>query len=379
MRFSTYFSKRKLRKRLHGVFTHARTLYRMRVDVEPPEKAADLKAALRSARLCLKGGGTEELTRQIDDLTALVQEWHPLHRNGWTENYEVLVVALGVAMAFRCYFFQPFKIPTGSMQPTLYGIHSTERDSPGFFDKPVLKHLKWVVTGDWYREVRVATGGKVVLLYRDDSKPGYMALQVGSRRYYVPSDAVMERRALNVDQQGNIQPGARLWSGVVHAGDHVFVNRVLWNFRPPERGEVMVFSTRDIPGLPPGTHYIKRMVGMPGETISIDPPQIFADGQSLYHPDTIGRIVRREKMADWAPPYSGYLVIGEQAPVDYEPALKKPGDSVSLGSFEYYALGDNTGNSRDSRYWGPVPERNLLGPAALVYWPFTSPRWGRIR
>jgi signal peptidase I len=41
-------------------------------------------------------------------------------------------------------------------------------------------------------------------------------------------------------------------------------------------------------------------------------------------------------------------------------------------------MGDNTGHSADSRYWGSVPERNLLGPACLVYWPFTSPRWGLI-
>jgi signal peptidase I len=47
-----------------------------------------------------------------------------------------------------------------------------------------------------------------------------------------------------------------------------------------------------------------------------------------------------------------------------------------LGEREYYALGDNTGNSRDSRYWGPVPEEKLLGPAAIVYWPFT--RFGTI-
>ena len=51
---------------------------------------------------------------------------------------------------------------------------------------------------------------------------------------------------------------------------------------------------------------------------------------------------------------------------------------MTLKADEYYAMGDNTGNSRDSRYWGPVPERNLLGPACLVYWPFTSPRFGRI-
>ena len=52
---------------------------------------------------------------------------------------------------------------------------------------------------------------------------------------------------------------------------------------------------------------------------------------------------------------------------------------MTLKADEYYAMGDNSFNSFDSRYWGPVPERNLLGPATVVYWPFTSPRFGWIR
>jgi signal peptidase I len=52
---------------------------------------------------------------------------------------------------------------------------------------------------------------------------------------------------------------------------------------------------------------------------------------------------------------------------------------VLLSPGFYYAMGDNSFNSFDSRYWGPVPERNLLGPASVVHWPFTSPRWGWIK
>ena len=373
-----YLALRKARKQLKELRTHARGLYHMRRDIMPADVAARLRAALDESRRRLRRGTREETARAAAALDQALAEWTPLHRSGWTENFEVLLVALGVAMAFRCYFFQPFKIPTGSMQPTLYGIHSEERDAPTRLDRPPLKHLKWLVTGDWYREVRVAAGGSVQPLYQDESKPGYIAFQVAGRRYHVPSDAVVARRALRVTRDGRIEPGAVLWSGIVHSGDHVFVNRVVWNFRRPRRGEVMVFSTQAIPGLPPGTHYIKRMTGLPGETIGIRPPELLIGGNPVTEPFTIGRIVRRETLAPWAPPYAGYQVIGYKVPVDYEPALRAPGDSVTLKADEYYAMGDNTGNSRDSRYWGPVPERNLLGPACLVYWPFTSPRFGRI-
>ena len=377
MSIKEYLALRKARKHLKDLRAHARGLYNLRRDIMPPAVAASMKDALDQAAGCLRGTQSE-VADAVGAIESALSDWSPLHRSGWTENFEVLLVALGVAMAFRCYFFQPFKIPTGSMQPTLYGIHSEEREAPTLFDKMPLKPLKWLITGDWYREVRIGPGGQVQPIYNDDRKPGYAALQVAGKRYYVPSD-VFARQALRVGREGHVEPGSVLWSGIVHAGDHVFVNRILWNFRRPHRGEVMVFSTLDITGLPPGTHYIKRMTGLPDETLAIRPPELLIDGEPVTEPFTIGRIVRREKLAAWAPPYAGYQVIGNKVQgVHFEPAPHLSGDTVTLGANKYYAMGDNTGNSYDSRYWGPVPERNLLGPACLVYWPFTSPRLGLI-
>ena len=50
--------------------------------------------------------------------------------------------------------------------------------------------------------------------------------------------------------------------------------------------------------------------------------------------------------------------------------MSKPNDEVILGPDEYFVLGDNTRNSYDSRYWGPVPEKDIIGRATRIYWPF---------
>ncbi len=384
-----YFKFRNARSMLKGAIRQANAIRNMQRDEAGPANDAALKGAIASAKAAFRSARSrQEVMSAIDGLSAAVgpgTAWKPLHLNALAENFEVLVVAIGVAMAFRCYFLEPFKIPTGSMQPTLYGIYSTDKAAPGIWDRLPLNVLKWIVSGDWYEEVRVIAGGQIHQVPQT-VKPGYVSFEVAGKIYHVPSDAVTERRQpfLNKLMTGaRLSSGEKLWSGVTHAGDHVFVNRVIWNFRKPRRGEVMVFNTTGIKGLPQGTHYIKRMVGLPGETIGIRPPELLVDGKSVSEPYTIGRIVRRE-----APPhaeagypaYLGYGLIGNIPPAG-APApspLRFAGDTVALGPEDYLGMGDNTGNSYDGRYWGAVPAKNLLGPGAFVYWPFTSKRLGLI-
>lgn len=385
MNVNANFKLNAARKRLVAAANHAETIRNMQRHLCEPEADAALRAAIaearRAARTCKDVAALQDAFDRLAAATGEGTPWKPLHPHALAENFEVLVVAIAVAMALRCYLFQPFKIPTGSMQPTLYGIHTVATDTRDDWDYFPLNWLKWIVTGDWYTEVRVKAGGTVVQLPAT-VKPGYVSFRVAGKTYHVPSEAVVVNGRIDlsalrdVRPNGTIRPGGVLWSGIVKAGDHVFVNRIAWNFRRPRRGDVMVFSTTGINGLPQGTHYIKRMSGLPGETISISPPQLVVDGMPVESPPTMARIARREQLSPDVPAYAGYLLIRTNAYIIAEAPtpLCTPLDKVHLGPDEYYALGDNTANSRDSRYWGPVPERKLLGPAAFIYWPLTRIR-----
>ncbi|MGI6496228.1 MAG: signal peptidase I [Kiritimatiellia bacterium] len=379
---ATFLQKRKARKQLDALVSAARSLRNLRGDLLEPSVLEELSERIAAARTA-RYAGLADLEAEAQKLSDFLELHGAVQRNVFLENFEVVVVAIAVAMAFRCYFFQPFQIPTGSMHPTLYGIHTVDCERPTILDRMPLKLFKWFVTGDWYKEVRVEAGGRVVPLTQS-LKPGYAAFRIGGKIYHVPSDAITRGNTIDLGAlkdlraDGTIRSGGLLWAGIVRAGDHVFVNRLTWNFRPPRRGDVMVFSTKNIPGLPEGTHYIKRMVGLPGESVSIRPPNLVVDGAVVKTPESIVRIARREKLADWAPAYLGYQVVGNAPQCVSRAPLRTPADHFDLAPDEYFALGDNTGNSLDSRYWGAVPRENLLGPGALVYWPFASPRWGRI-
>ena len=140
----------------------------------------------------------------------------------------------------------------------------------------------------------------------------------------------------------------------------------------------MVFSTTGITALQQGTHYIKRMTGLPNETLQIKAPNLIVNGAVVTEPKRIGQISRKEKLWAKSPAYSGFNPSGSRQVFLPGKSLADETDKVVLNGSQYYAMGDNSFNSYDSRYWGPVPERKLLGPASVVYWPFTSPRFGFI-
>ena len=230
---------------------------------------------------------------------------------------DTLVVAISVAMAFRAYFYEPFKIPTGSMQTTLWGYHTTAGVEKTAWDHFPLSILKWAWTGERVVDWTAPATGTIRCQPRND---GFATVRIGTspKTWSLPTDACRELHGKFVRE------GETLWKGAITTGDFIFVNRWKWNFLKPQNGEVMIFSTTGIPQLPQGTHYIKRMKARPGET---------------------------------------YLL---EHPVPDRPT------EVTMGGNEYFACGDNFNNSFDSRYWGPVPASNLRGLGSVVFWPFNG-------
>ncbi len=311
---------------------------------------------------------------------------------------DILVVSISVAMAFRAYFYSPFCIPTGSMQPTLYGNHSIAC-SPAqatFWDRGPQKWLKWIVTGEMYECFKAPFDG---VLAFGTTNTGHYDMRVISSATGQPSDRMLvPTDVLHPDDTGDgptrqtdyslpnglrpqqfVRKGQLLWSGYVVTGDFLFVNRWLWNFRHPRRGDVMVFSTTGIEKLQQGTHYVKRMSGLPGETVSVKGGRLLIDGEAPMEPLRVAQIQRREKWHEKAYPYAGYRPSGQPHYTIPGKTIVNDGDEVKLGPDEYYAMGDNSPSSYDSRYWGTVPAANLCGIAGGVFWPLANHRWGTIR
>jgi signal peptidase I len=126
----------------------------------------------------------------------------------------------------------------------------------------------------------------------------------------------------------------------LHNQELILVDKWTYLFRPPARGDVIVF----IAPPQPSQDYIKRVIGIPGDTITIQNTTVIVDGVTL-----------KETYVD--PNNQGNMY-------DY-----KNIHNTIIPPNDYFVLGDNRKGSSDSRDWGFVPRQNIIGRAALVYWP----------
>jgi signal peptidase I len=126
----------------------------------------------------------------------------------------------------------------------------------------------------------------------------------------------------------------------LHDQELILVDKWTYLFRPPARGDVIVF----IAPPQPSQDYIKRVIGLPGDVITIQNNTVIVDSVALKEtyvdPRNQGNTIEDRHIVNMVVP---------------------PND--------YFVLGDNRANSSDSRVWGFVPKQNIIGRAALVYWP----------
>jgi len=165
----------------------------------------------------------------------------------------------------------------------------------------------------------------------------------------------------------------------VKTGDHLFVNRMTYNFRHPRRGDISVFTikssdvTHGHTGLPTNdTFYIKRLVGLGKEEISIGLDRhVRVNDRRLNSGDNGFEFVynHRKTLTIYKP------IISIYSGHDREGLLGE-GNSFTIPANHYLFFGDNTANSMDSRSWGALPKNNVIGHSSFVYWPPLSSRFG---
>ena len=364
-----------MRKHVWKLLQHQR-------DILAPPAIEAVTKAMDALRATCATGDKAAVQAGMDELEKVANKCLRAYPNaGVRENIEVLLVAIAVAMGIRTFFLQPFKIPTGSMQPTLWGIH-TDVLPPDFpIPNRVARFVEYWISGTSYEHVVAKTPGS----FETVEPPTRMALfnlkqrfKVGDGVYtlWFPADSVLE----NLSRQGfwygtngspkEFKTGDDILKLRVVSGDHLFVDRLTYNFRRPQRGEITVFETKHVvhQDVPKDQFYIKRLVGMSDEKLKIDQDRHLSvnHGQgweqitaatphfeNLYGQDTDtytpNHYFRHHPMG---------LFANEQ--------------SFDIPPNHYVVMGDNTMNSLDSRYWGSFPSSDVVGQAYFVYWPISS-------
>lgn len=366
---------------------HVDRLLNAQRDLLTPQGIAAVRTAMGAVDQAIREGANKGALRlRMEELEFAANErLKPYPHAAWRENVEVLLVALAVAMGIRTFFLQPFKIPTGSMQPTLFGVMS----EPDFSRPPWLggnTNTGFTIPTGWERVRGWFAGVSYVRVVARNEGPLQLVeeplrflifnirqrLVVGGETYtlWFPPDyggvTLASRAGLSLGQR--FRKGEEIVRLRVRSGDHLFVNRLVFNFLRPARGDIVVFETAgvDHPQVPKDQFYIKRLIGLGPERIKIGPDNhLVANGRRLDAADAGFEFVYSYRANSPTNDYLGHML----APGSH---FATPFDEFSIRPGHFMVMGDNTRNSLDSRYFGDVSERFIIGRASFVYWPLSS-------
>ena len=371
--------------------------------------AAKLKIAIERLEGCLRRSGGAHYPK-----------------SGMADNIEFALVALILFLGIRAFFVQPFKIPTNSMWPTYYGM-TTERfatvaEEPGpmgealrlaafgaktyRIDAPAdgelmvalplvhgmpqslrgVRGRRWGVLPARLAEYVFVVDGQAVsvavpeefefgrvyqmALQREDASGPEVAgwlLRAAAREKnsFVTTKYKAETMRL-VPTGRQVKKGERIVSFDILTGDQLFVDRVSYHFTPPSVGDAFVFRTDNIPeigGANANSYYIKRLVGVPGDELEVRAPELWRNGAPITGAEAFANNAARAER------YPGYTYGEERL---------GPGRTLKIPADSFFAMGDNSPNSADSRRWGFVPAADVVGRPLFIYYPFTR-RWGPAR
>jgi signal peptidase I len=158
-------------------------------------------------------------------------------------------------------------------------------------------------------------------------------------------------------------------------GDHLLVNKFAYGapgsitdfvlpLRQIHRGDVIVFKyPRDL-----SKHYVKRVIGLPGDKIHVADAEVFINGEPLA--ESYKRLSPSRYREDF-PGHQGSTFYQQDGVVGWYEAFRD-GMEIVVPEGKYFAMGDNRDNSADSRYWGFVPRELIVGKALIVYWSYES-------
>lgn len=352
-------------------------------------------------------------------------------KSALVENVEFFLVAAIVIIGIRTYFVQPFKIPTNSMWPSYYGmtpeVYASRADEPGALSVAA----RTIAYGAWAHRLDAPGDGEILIPIGQQTR-GFVYNRVVPGRSWLVFPTQLKEYTLFVDDRPvkvrvpldfdfdwvigdaffpsgkqftktglaerlqalvsagrtetryidgqpvhcvrtgrNVRAGDRVLAFDEITGDQLFVDRVSYNFVKPKVGQGFVFFTGNIPGIASvmgEQYYIKRLVGVPGDTIEIKPPLLLRNGQPITGALAFAKNAQRTDK------YQGY-VYGPTGSAEH---LVAPGDTLTVPQNSFFAMGDNSNNSFDGRYWGFVPAKEVVGRPLFVYFPF-SRRWGPTR
>ncbi len=407
-----YFWKPKWKKEALATLKGGQKFLHYKRDLLQPDRVDEIESRIKDLKTVIRKRDQEGCKEAAKQLQGTCEHSLKSYRppDALSDNLEVFFVAIAVALGIRAYYVQPFRIPTGSMQPTLNGIVGHQEPLDKEWQKPNIitrgfhkitegrTYVKAVSPADseivgvrerrwmWFftkTDIILATGQKITLngsanaivngLGLGENLDFYQGQTPDGVHYQFMTPVEARQRGISRPKRFPVKKDQVLAQGWVDTGDLVLVDKVSYHFRTPKRGEVFVFETRGIEQIQSearmadqeaGSHYIKRLAGVPGDELRLDSPH-------LWHNGKLAAEKGFQQVASKKDGYNGY----------FHPSggkfLRDPSETFTLAEDHYFAMGDNSANSSDSRYWGDIDEYLLVGPGLFTLWPFEN--FGFIR